>query len=312
MPPRARSKRREYMLDWVVTPATAHRYKRSVIEFLQWIDDNGDDARDVKELDDLLLDYIHELYENGSGKAKAISTYYGVIMYAPRLKFELIRSKQAVYGWSKRMPSQARPPITWELAVVTAVQLVRIGKYRYGVGVLVAFDCLLRVGELTGIRREDVADSEDLRIGVEHKGMVLRLRKTKTGPEQGVSVLNPDVCQLLRDLVKVTPAKGYLFPFRTDSFRRVLKAVWAQLDLSADYTPHSLRHGGATRYHHVKGMSMEDILQRGRWSSTESARRYIQSGRALLMAQAAPKLVLQLGLTMSKDLLLYMTLAQKH
>ena len=52
--------------------------------------------------------------------------------------------------------------------------------------------------------------------------------------------------------------------------------------------PHSLRHGGAT-YDFLRGMSIEQIMFRGRWVSMESARRYVQTCKALLIRQRVPQ-----------------------
>ena len=180
------------------------------------------------------------------------------------------------------MIGRSYPPLTWELAVAIAFQWARWGnRYRRAVGVLVSFDCLLRVGELVGLYREDVADAGDLRVGVEHKGMVLRLRKTKTGRNKEVRVLEPIVLELLRGLVRTTGPRQLLFPFSTATFRRDFHAVCDSLSLSPLFVPHSLRHGGATRYRHVFHWPMEDIKDRGRWASVQSAQRYIQSGLAM-------------------------------
>jgi integrase len=92
-----------------------------------------------------------------------------------------------------------------------------------------------------------------------------------------------------------------LFPFETHSFRRLFKATCVNLGISERYVPHSLRHGGATRYHHVKGWSIEDVLERGRWASVKSARRYIQSGVAMLMSMAAPVHINKIAIGMARD-----------
>ena len=299
-----------YLLELAVGLETRERYTRHVQYFLQWVVDNDDNAEDVEELDDLLLDYIHELHGTGEAKSSAINTFYGICMFAPELKRKLVRSRQAIKGWNNSEPGRSWPPLTWELTLAIAAQLCRHKKRHYAIALLLAFDCFLRVGELVGLRREDVADDADLRIAGEHKGMILRLRKTKTGANQWVRVLNPDVQLLVRDLLRRTKPKRPLFSFTADQFRRSMKHVCAELGLSPLYVPHSLRHGGATRYYHVLGMPMEDILARGRWASTESARRYIQSGVAMLMASEAPTRVVQLGLEMAKDVLLYLSLSQ--
>lgn len=161
-------------------------------------------------------------------------------------------------------PAVSYPPLSWDLACLIAVKLVVNGLSRYGIGVLLAFDCLLRVGELTALYREDVADSSDIRVGHEYKGMTLRLRSTKTGPNQWVEVHDPTVITYVRQLVAQTRPGDLLFPFSSDVFRRVFKRTCADLDLSSRYVPHSLRHGGATRLC-LMGWRMEDILRRGRW-----------------------------------------------
>src|SRR5438874_1691563 len=46
--------RRTYMLEWSVQPSTLARYKRMVVEFIQWVRDSGEDAAD-DEFDELLL-----------------------------------------------------------------------------------------------------------------------------------------------------------------------------------------------------------------------------------------------------------------
>ena len=53
------------------------------------------------------------------------------------------------------------------------------------------------------------------------------------------------------------------------------------------YVPHSFRHSGAT-YAHLRGATIEQIMYRGRWVSLESARRYIQTARALLIMLSIP------------------------
>ena len=309
-----RFRARSYMLEWAVTPATAAKYRRHVKEFIDWVDANHYDegVMEPEEFDEVLLDYIHHLYESDRGKSTAATTLYGCQLYCPQLRLRLPRSAQAVRGWMRQSPAAAYPPLTWELAAAIAVELTRAGEWRMGFGVVVAFDCFLRVGELCALTREDVADSGDARLGSEHSGVLLRLRTTKTGTNQWVRVLDADVILAVRALVAATPVGGRLFPFSPATFRRQFHTSCAVLGLSPRYVPHSLRHGGATRYRHVLGWSVEDVMERGRWASSKSARRYIQSGPALLMAMAAPARVVAVGGQLVKDLFFCLSLAQRH
>ena len=414
--------RRRYLLQHAVLPSTQQRYNRSVDEFLAWIDEDGGDASTVDELDDLLLDFFHQLFEDGRGRSVAVTTIHGILLRMPSLKYQLHGSHQAIRAWNRIAPGTSYPPLTWELAVVIAVQMARAGFLRYGIGVLLAFDGLLRVSELCNIMVSDIAFDGDTR-SVEHKGTMVVLRSTKTGKNQWVTLLDPSVICLVRWLVHqdhqptmntrplarvrtraragvvtsslvaiavsaigrrsgrhrtmsaigaeavayamdhrdlvashrllASPPRGNqrqsvtsgtnrrdrdrqlandkhmchiitssstahrsdarLFPFKPHQFRRVLKAICANLGLSDRYVPHSLRHGGATRYNHVLGWSIEDVLARGRWQSVKSARRYIQSGPAMLMSMQVPKNISDIAIIMARDpYQSIMSLTQKH
>jgi len=63
---------------------------------------------------------------------------------------------------------------------------------------------------------------------------------------------------------------------------------------------------------HIAGVPIADILIRGRWKSTESAKTYIKMGPALLMAMSAPEAVAKAAAVLAKDVALSVTLAQKH
>jgi hypothetical protein len=157
-------------------------------------------------------------------------------------------------------------------------------------------------------------------IGVEavvyaatHRDLVASHRLLAS-PVRGNLVVNDKrKCHIIVSSSTARPSDARLFPFKPHQFRRVLKAICVNLGLSDRYVPHSLRHGGATRYHHVLGWSIEDVLARGRWQSVKSARRYIQSGPAMLMSMHTPKAISDISLIMARDPYNYiMTLTQKH
>jgi integrase len=317
--------RPRFLLPAPLTRETKTNYRKAVVEFLQYIDDVEGDAHTTEEFDDLLLDYIHYLYGiNSTGKSKASHTLYGILTYIPSLKLSLPGSKKAVRNWSKIHKNISYPPLTWQLTMIIALQLTRRGFRDMAIAVLLGFDCLLRIGELLGIRIGDVADEADGRISSEHKGMLIRLRHTKTGDNKWVQVLNPDIIYLVRSMIffrrrfpstsTATIDDELLFDYSQDKFRRTFKSICSELGLSSKYVPHSLRHGGATYYFFVRKMTMEDVLMRGRWASVDSARLYIQAGAAVLLGMKLPLLLKELGTDLEKpgNLIEYLSLAQKH
>ena len=68
------------------------------------------------------------------------------------------------------------------------------------------------------------------------------------------------------------------------------------------------------RFVQGKGNYVDDIKLRGRWRSTESARRYIQAGHAILLSVQVPSGAVATAWMLAADvaLSLYMTLSQYH
>ena len=101
----------------------------------------------------------------------------------------------------------------------------------------------------------------------------------------------PQVAAVLQSYLQAYPflADERVFAFTPASFRIALHQAAAAVGLGhIPYVPHSLRHGGATR-DFLLGASIEQIMFHGRWVAMESARRYIQTARALLMLQSIPQ-----------------------
>ena len=130
--------------------------------------------------------------------------------------------------------------------------------------------------------------------------MIITIKKSKTGSNQCVQVYNPEVQQLLRDLVRSTPRGGRLFPFSYGVLLRSFKKACTDLGLSQRYTPHSLRHGGATYWRFKRGKSIESVMHRGRWASAKSARIYLDAGHALQSAMQASSRVALCGVLVSR------------
>lgn len=266
----------------------------------------------MEELDHLLCEFLHDLYleRDGTCRSYGEAALSGISDMIPAFKGKLVVSGQALRGWRRLVPSVSHPPLTWDLTVCVAVHMASNGHWALGVGTLLAFDCYLRIGELTGLRRRDVADKGDARLGSAYTGVSLRLASTKTGKNQFVEVRNPSVRMLLTQLLARLPhRKSKLLGVSTSTYRKHFKASCAALGLSPDYVPHSLRHGGAT-HDFLSGLGIEEVLRHGRWASTKSARHYIQAGRALLLTTSVPDAVKTMAKTLVANVLAPFALTQ--
>jgi integrase len=288
---------------------TVTRYEGAVRTFLKWCKNNGaPECHTTRELDELLTEFLHFLFLNNGSKQTGNNVIYGLMMKSPNLKGRLPLSRLAMRGWDKLQPAVAYPPLTWPITVAIAARMAQRGNVLQAIATVVSFHCLLRVGEMTQLKRQDVALADDARLGVDGFAGALRLRKTKTGKNQWVTVLDKDILALLELACRDLQPNDRVFPFSAGSFRRELRAACLDIGITTPYVPHSLRHGGATRLH-MQGMRVEDIMLRGRWQSSKSARHYIQSGQALLLSISTPDHVLACGKTLANSLIASLELA---
>ena len=298
---------RTYLFGMALQPDTQSRYGAAVDAFIDWCSIHGERPVTSADFDEVLTDYIHELFELGVGKQRAVNTVYGVLNLMPTLRSCLFGSFLSLRAYNRLHPSTSYPPLSWRLACTIAVQMARHGWFSMAVGVLLSHDCLLRQSELRALRYCDIADASDARLNAERSGILVILGKTKTGRNQSVSIRDVDVQRLVRWLLRSQPhrdATDFVFKFTASEYRHRLRSVCRELSLSTSYVPHSLRHGGATRLYD-SGAKIDDILLRGRWAKTKSAVRYIQSGPALLLSQQLPPAISSAAVSIASSLVAY-------
>ena len=278
-----RSRRNRRLVIASRAKSTQVVYLKEVYAFLQWCVRGGVRFDSKEVLDELMCDYFHFVLDEGLGKSIAKKCYYGMVMLLPEFKLQLPVAKASLAGFESLFPSVSYPPISWDLTCLVAMNLVAHGDLVYGVAVLLSFECLFRIGEVVNILKVHVADSRDPRIGSFFEKVAIALPRTKTGQNKWAELTSPPMMTLLRNFISGMAASARLFPFSADALRRKFKLACQRVGLTAPYVFHSLRHGGAT-HRFLRGEPLEEILRLGRWASTSSARRYVQAGRALLLA----------------------------
>ena len=298
--------------DAAVAPATRITYTKQLSAFLNYSDITPQQlvSLDAADLDLQLAHYIAYLHSTGRSYTHASHALNGLVFQRPEMRLRLGISHQALRGWGRLKPTRSYPPITWELTVLFAVLLAREGHHAPAVGLLLAFDCYLRVSEMTRIRYCDVVMPNDPRTGQAYTGMAVALPLTKTGLNQWVTIKDPAVGDILLDhIARRSPQStdnDRVFPFTPARFRRLLTLASVAAGVGySHYVPHSLRHGGATA-DFLRGVTIEQIMFRGRWKGMESARRYLQTGRAMLAAQRVPLALNQLGIILDQHIVYIM------
>ena len=311
--------------------ATQKRYKKAVEKFAIWCIKY--DVRPIgsRQVDYHLSRYMLDLWLNDQSKVEASCTLYGLDMMIPGIKSELVLSRRSLRGFNRLVPSSPRPPMPWPVAVAMAMWLAGKKKVTFAIALLLSFDCYLRISECFNLVREDIAFGGDPRLGLsdEHNQRVhVHLHRTKTGNNKGVEVKHGQVKMLLWQLVRAAEPGAYLFTSQSgypiisypilssramasstkETYRRWFTKARDTLGLSSEYTPHSLRHGGATS-DYLNGMALADVILRGRWAQAKSATHYIQQGRQLMMLQYVPSIVDEVGRASMKHLYISLVLA---
>lgn len=273
------------LMGHAVAPRTLDKYTQAFNLFLAFCDERAALVSTARDVDRLLMHYIQHLYDNGRPFHLAACAVFGLQHHSPWMAQQLASAKLALKGWRRLQPSDSHPPLTWELTCLLSAWMARRGEHEAALAMLVGFDCYLRIGEILGLKVRDVATARDPRLGAAYRGVMLRLAKTKTGNNQSVTVESADVSSLLQAHIRGRRPSDSVFAVGRTRFYTLLHSACRAFGLQAHgYTPHSLRHGGATR-HFLQGRPIADIQFRGRWSDAKSVRTYIQSGRALLLLQ---------------------------
>lgn len=270
-----------------VQPATRQLYLAAVVQVQHYHRISRAElfSQNHSAVDSLLVQFLNHQASAGGSYHTGVNAVFGVAHLAPHLRSHLPRARQCLKAWDKLREQRSHPPITWELTVLLAVSMSRQGWHAEAVATLLAFDCYLRISEFVQLCGADVAHQSDPRLGSVQTAMALRLARTKTGLNKFVVLRDSHVARVFSSYLSSTrPAAAQrVFPFSAHRYRTVLRYACAALGVSQwRITPHSLRHGGASR-DFLAGASIEQIRHRGRWASAASAERYVQSAPALLL-----------------------------
>ena len=280
-----RTKGNRGLLESSVGPATLKSYRTALASFLAWLQEEGVvRVRNFAALDDLLVDYFEFILvaSGRKGRHHAVNARSAVLLFLPNARWSLNGSARALKGWSRLKPSKQRPPMPWELATLIVEYFRKAKLPELEWTFRACFEGYLRLSEAIGVKVGD--------LDVSGPEGVPALPKSKTGLNQSVVIHPGDWLNLTRLLLdRPLKAGARVVSISAHKFRRGLQSILKRLGVTrVRYTPHSLRHGGATR-DFMLGIPIADIVVRGRWAQAKTASRYIQQGRALLVKMSFSK-----------------------
>ena len=268
--------------DHVVSQGQAKKYKFHLELVWAWAFGTIVVGRitDYDELDDMLAACIQVLWEEGEPKHWAAYTLAAIQHYFPRARSRIPSGWRLKAAWDRiELPARALP-LALDFVQAVAGAALEIGLPRFACGLMVAFHCFLRTGELLSLRRGDVAFSSD------RASAVVNFHFTKGGvrrnQQEVVSLDDPSLARWLHRLLSPLAAGDTLIEQRPYSFRKIFGELVQVLGLGDfGYKPYSLRRGGAT-HHYRTFADVNATAVRGRWANLKTARIYITDGLARL------------------------------
>lgn len=317
--PRRRPTAPRALIRGAVAPATADRYAEAVAEFMSWADavgvigSAGIQALSLADIDEALAEWVGFVHGAWLGRRQqtAVNGVFGLIHEHPRLRDALPTARRALKAWKRECPASPHPPLGPDVMALIALEMAIAGDWRACAQTVVGFHCLLRISELAGLTAADVGLPNDAAVsGASHtRVMYLRLRQTKTGREQHVTVPDANASDFVRWAMAGLAGSDALF-IGAAAYRKRLAMSCARLRLPVSYVPHSLRHGGATHMYN-SGVPLQSILIAGRWKQHQSAAHYVQSGRHAMLALRHDPQLLELGRALFPQIYLAATMAYR-
>ena len=251
------------------------RYRRAVLVVLSFLTEARIQVSAWSELDSAVGIWLEYAYSEGEHKSLASDALAGLQHFVPQSVGLLKHSWKLAKVWQRLEPPVRVLPISPLLVLGFAGAALALGYMSEAALLLVGFDTMLRSGEMYSLRVKDV---QFLR-----NRAVLNLGQSKTGKRTGhsemVVVESAIACKWLRRACSNLPRDSAILTRGAVFFRKLFHCLVDFFDVDGLMNVYSLRRGGAT-WDFLRHSSLERTLLRGRWSSTSTARIYLQDATA--------------------------------
>ena len=282
--------------------STQMNYLKLLAAFSEYAELHKLDVSSFEGLDRGLCDYADFLFLGGEQGDMGTKLWAAVRHKFPEVgkasANRLPLFLKAVRGWMRLAPGETRDPMPETLAAGIEAALIELGYKMEAFYVAVCFEGYLRGGEALPLLWRDVVPPAP-KLAEALKYWSVRVCSDKDGRPTKAGIFDDTVTydlvshefigQVFAKLRKKHSGSDRIFPFSGAQLRaRWLKALQLLNLEGLGFTPHSLRHGGATRDVQRKLRSSMDVLKRGRWKSSGMLDRYAKPGRLQAVLERVP------------------------
>jgi integrase len=262
-----------------ITPKTRTAYQKALRRLLAWIQkQTGTFPETFEALDELVSEYLNEMYQEGES-----ITYGGYVLSAlkrfiPRAKPQLLLSQSYFRNWKKDHVPVRASPLSWHVVRALASAAFCIKRFDLCLCLLLGFIFFLRTSEIMHLKVSDVKIFDTCTIAIN-----LGLTKTSKHNEQSLHHRDERLSDIVKFCLHELVDQVYVFDQPVGLFRENFTSLCNFCFLQdCNFSPYSLRRGGATWYFLATG-SFDLVIQRGRWLDVPTARVYISDSQANLI-----------------------------
>jgi hypothetical protein len=304
-------------------------YRRAVKLFLHYTQLKADELCQLTalQLDTCMSHYVQYLFNVHSNRSYAGHTIHGIAFFFPQFPAHALHTAtRCLRGWEKIAPSIQRLPMPYTLMWcitfmcititpqclfqqhrITTYQQQQIQKctpqflFQLAISIVLSFDCYLRISEMLNLRVSDITVPRTLNTQQHpYTFTCIHLRKTKTRMNQSVLIERHGLAAIIHSIIYGRHGDEYVFNTLHDQRCLYYSCFHSLLSLlplppTVSFTPHSLRHGGATHDSVHRHRPVTFIQLRGRWASQHSVLRYIQTRQAVDMTWKLPASIHNIG-----------------
>ncbi|CAE7606234.1 unnamed protein product [Symbiodinium sp. CCMP2592] len=251
------------------------RYRKAVLVLLSFLVESRIQVTAWHDLDEAVSAWLEFAYSEGESKSLASDALAGVHYFLPPAVGMLKHSWKLAKIWHRLEPPLRVLPLSPMLVFGFAGAAVGMGFIHEAAGIMIAFDAMLRSGELYALKVGDVKFMRER--------AVLNLHQSKAGKRTGhsemVVVESRMAFKWLKRACLNRPKAALLIERGAGFFRKLFHSLLSFFKTEGLINVYSLRRGGAT-WDFLHHQSMERTLLRGRWASTSTARIYLQDAAA--------------------------------
>lgn len=207
--------------------------------------------------------------------------------YGPKVKEKLTGTEKSLQGWRKGVRTTPHPICLEQTIYLIAYDLFSNGDYDVATGLLVTFDCYLRVDSLCRLTVNGIILMDNRQRAYP---VAFTLEKTKTGRLQCALLRPLFLVQLNMRLVWtrrfIDEANAGFMPSTANTISNELGASRRRLNQEHPCTLRSFRYGGATRDTIYGSVLSEDVMHRGRLRSEGTMSSYVSPAQYMRIFQA--------------------------